>query len=309
MGLYKNYTRNRSVPGSLSQGALGVVERSIGYLQGGYKDSTINSAVQMFSTITQVGQIVYDTGYQRYYRPGISGNTTGYFSISDTVAYNKFSFISGSASSSFSTALNPSVSVSDLGYTVAWLLVTATPSLVASIDDWLKLNLTTETPTSQGNLSANPYGTTRQAMGTSSSGFFCNPNNTSVTALNFNTNAVATQTVTPIDTGIQIPCGMSVNDTHGYFVGFVNYNIRLNVSGTTIQSYNAATSYTYNFGESHSLTSATHGYMMAGYIDTTGRYGNTQHGLCQSIALATESITTLPDLVLAQSSGQMMEGF
>jgi hypothetical protein len=49
--------------------------------------------------------------------------------------------------------------------------------------------------------------------------------------------------------------------------------------------------------------------MMAGYQDTTLKFDNEQHGLCQSIRFATEAITTQADLVLPQSSGQMMQGF
>ncbi|BAW19116.1 hypothetical protein [Ralstonia phage RP31] len=292
---------------------MGPVQRSIGYLQGGYKDSTVHSKVQLFNTTTQVGQLVYDTGYQRNYRPGISGAYNGYFSISDTTAYNKFNYITASASASFTTARDPSVSVSDLNvYSQAWILATVNPSIQASIDgDWYKVDLTTDTPTSQGLLSSAPYGSTRQAIGTGSAGFFLTPANQSVTTLNFTTKAVASGIGGPsaLDSNIQIPCGMSVNNTRGYFVGMLGRNVRLDVSGSTIQAFTVASSYSYNFGESHALANSSYGFMMAGYSDTTGRYGNTQHGLCQRISLATEAIATLPDLVLAQSSGQMMQGF
>lgn len=76
MALVVNLSRRRAV-----EQLLGVVPRSIGYLQGGYKGSTIQSKVQLFNTITQTGRIVYDTGYQRRYTPGLSGNLNGYFSI------------------------------------------------------------------------------------------------------------------------------------------------------------------------------------------------------------------------------------
>ena len=59
MALVVNLSRRRAV-----EQLLGVVPRSIGYLQGGYKGSTIQSKVQLFNTITQTGRIVYDTGYQ-----------------------------------------------------------------------------------------------------------------------------------------------------------------------------------------------------------------------------------------------------
>lgn len=306
MGLQKSLSRKRNVSGS-----LGSVQRSIGYLQGGYKDATIHSKVQLFNTITQTGSIVYDTGYQRYYRPGISGNFAGYFSISDTVAYNKFNFITASAANSFSTIKHPSVTASDLNiYSQAWLLCSATPSYVTSVEEYIKLDLTTDTPVSFGNLSPNPHGTTRQGMSTNVAGFFINTTTTSVHVLNFTTGTVTAVTGPAIlDSAIQYACGMSVSNSVGYFVGFSPRNVRVNVSGSSILSFVAATGYTYNFGESHSIVSDTSGYMMAGFSDTTGRYGTSQHGLCQKITFSNESITTLPDLALPQSSGQMMQGF
>jgi hypothetical protein len=309
MGVYKSLTRNRAVPGSLSQGAIGVVERSVGYLQGGYAGGPPKSQVQSFNTVTQVGTVVYDTGYSRYYTPGISGNLAGYFSINGNTDYNKFSFISASASASFSTGLYPSTSAVDLAYTASWLLCSTSASWTGAVADWVKINLTTDTPASQGNLSATPEGTTRQALGTTTAGFFGNSTNNQVISLDFGTNAVSTQSVTLLTTGIQYYAGLSVGDNHGYIVGFSGANVRLNVSGTTITSYSSGPAYTYNFGESHSLASATRGYMMAGYSDTTGRYGMAQHGLCQSMSITTEAITTLSDLAIAQSSGQMMTGF
>ena len=307
MGLLKALTRKRNTKGS-----LGPVERSIGYLQGGYKDTTIHSKVQLFNTTTQVGQIVYDTGYQRSYRPGVSGSYNGYFSISDTIAYNKFNYITASASASFSTARHPNVTVSDLNvYSQAWILATINPAIQASIDgDWYKVDLATDTPSSQGLISSTPYGSTRQGMSTGIAGFFSTPANVACYSFNFTTKAF-TGLAGPaeLDSNIQIPCGMSVSNTVGYMVGYNGRNVRLNVLESTIQSYAVATPYSYHFGESHALANTNYGFMMAGYSDTTGRYGGTQHGLCQRIQFATEAIATLPDLVLPQSSGQMMQGF
>lgn len=309
MGIHKTLTRNRSVPGS-----LGNVTRSIGYLQGGYKDSTIHSKVQSFNTVTQAGSIVYDTGYQRYYRPGITGDTAGYFNISDAGSisnYNKFSYSTASASSSFTTTKNPGVTVSDyFNFTQAWILCSTTISLVDGVEDYVKVNLTTDTPVSKGNLNGNLYSTTRQAMGTTTHGFFIDQPVADLYVLNFTTETVALATNSALlNNGIQIPCGMSVSNSHGYMVGYIGYNTRINVSGATVNSVVSATNYSYNFGESHSIATSTNGYMMAGYADTTGRFGGSQHGLCQGMNLTTEAITTLPDLVLAQSSGQLMQGY
>jgi len=197
----------------------------------------------------------------------------------------------------------------DLAYTASWLLCSTAASWTGGVDDWIKINLTTDTPSSQGNLSATPNGTTRQALNTSVAGFFGNYSTQTVTSLNFSNNSVSTQSVPLLTNGIQIFSGLSVGEAHGYIIGFAGANVRLDVSGTTIQSYSTGPAFTYNFGESHALASATHGYMMAGYNDTTGRYGGAQHGLCQSMSIATEAITTQADLAIAQSSGQMMQGF
>src|ERR1035437_4751603 len=309
MGLNTALTRGRHLTGA---GTLGTIERSIGYLQGGYKDSTIHSKVQLFNTITQTGSLVYDTGYQRNYRPGISGNYNGYFSTYDSIAYSKFNYINATASASFSTVNHPSVTASDLNiYTQAWILCTATASWSGSgVTDWVRLTLATDTPVNYGTISSNPEGMTRQALSTGNGAFFLNMNVPNLTILNYsNLSVVNVAGISAMDTGMQIPCGMSVNDTFGYIVGYIGRNVRVNMSGLSILSYAVATPYTYNFGESHSIASSTSGYMMAGYADTTGRYGGTQHGLCQKITLSNEAITTLPDLVLAQSSGQMMQGF
>lgn len=313
MGLIKLATRKRSTEaGSLSMGALGTIQRSIGYLQGGYKGATVQSKVQLFNTNTQVGAIVYDTGYQMNYRPGISGNYSGYFAISNTIAYNKFNYITSSAGVAFNTTTFPSVSVTDLNvYSNAWLLSTSYASWSGGVIDsvWYQINLTNETPVSNGNLSTTPQGTTRQALGSSTHGFFFSYTYQNITVLNFTTKAVTNGiTSALLNSGFGVACGMSVSDTKGYFIGTVG-NTRLSMVGGTITGCVSATGYTYQFGESHSISSDTSGYMMAGYADTTGRYGGTQHGLCQKITFSNEAITTLPDLVLPQSSGQMMQGF
>lgn len=307
MGLLKAFTRKRNVAGT-----LGPVQRSIGYLQGGYKDTTVHSRVQLFNTLTQVGQLVYDTGYQRYYRPGLSGGHSGFFSISDTVAFNKFNYITASASGSFSIGRHPGMTASDLNvYSQGWILATNAPSMQNAIDEYFRVDMATDTPVSKGNLQADGYSSTRQGMSTGAAGFFCNVNSTNTNVLSFVTETANIQIGNALfaAAGMQIPCGMSVNNTKGYMVGMGGRNVRMTVNGSTVVSTAQATTYSYNFGESHAIASATKGYMMAGYSDTTGRYGNTQHGLCQSINFANEAIATLPDLVLPQSSGQMMQGF
>ena len=101
---------------------------------------------------------------------------------------------------------------------------------------------------------------------------------------------------------------MAKDISTSYFVGYTT-NLKLSFLGSTINSIITSTSYGYNFGESHSVTSDSSGFMMAGYYDTSGRYSGAQHGLCQKISFATETISSMPDLAIAQSSGQMMQGF
>lgn len=310
MSLVKLARRNRTD----NAGSLGAVQRSIGYLQGGYKDATIHSRIQSFNTITQVGSIIYDTGYQRNYRPGISGAFSGYFSINDTIAYNKFNYLTASAAlAPFTTLQHPSVSGCDFGiYSEAWLLTSTVASwdAVTPVSNWNKINLSTDSLTNYGVISTGPLGTTRQGASTGIASIFTNPNTVQLTSFKFADRSVTTIAGNAaLGSGQQIPCGMSVDNNKVYFVGYIGKNVKITLSGSTILAQAVSTSYTYNFGESHSVTSSSAGYMMAGYADTTGRYGNTQHGLCQKIAFATESITTLPDLVLPQSSGQMMQGF
>lgn len=337
MGFFKTLTRKRSVPGSLSAGTLGAVTRSIGYLQGGYYTGSAGttsggvaftqgpsatqyawSQVQLFNTVNQTGRIVYDTGYNRRYEAGVSGNLAGYFSINDTTNYNKFNYITASASSSFTTTGANSCTAIDLNiYSQAWILESSVQSTGSAITNWSRVDLTTDTPSSKGDLdgATGAIGTSRQAMNTSTHGFFCNTGGPQIYSFNFSTYAVAAQpTNTLVDGNIQIPCGMSITDTYGYFVGMggansSSRNIRITVSGPTVQSYGSSNAYTYQFGESHSLVGDVAGYMMAGYPDTSGRYSSVQHALCQRMQISTEAISTLTDLVLPQSSGQMMQGF
>lgn len=308
MALFKLFRKRNG-----NTGNLGSVVRSIGYLQGGYKDSTIHSKVQLFNTVTQVGSIVYDTGFQRRYRPGVSGNLNGYFSTSDTQQHSKFNYIAASASASFKLTNFPACSSLELyTYTQAWILCnTAAPVPTDSVEEWVRLDLTTETPSSKGSLNTAPYGTTRQALSTGAGAFFSKPSNGYMYGLNYATQVITAQgAYAQVASAMQIPCGMSVNNSKGYLVGMTPYNGRFTYTGgVSISAVASATSYSYNFGESHSLVGSDSGFMMAGYSDTTGRYGNTQHGLCQKMNLATEAIATLPDLVLPQSSGQMMQGF
>jgi hypothetical protein len=308
MSMLKSLTRRKS------GGTLGIVNRSIGYLQGGYKDSTIHSRVQLFNTTTQTGSIVYDTGYARYYTPGMSGNNNGYFSINNNTDFNKFSYIAASASSSFTMPQYPQTSASDFGiYSVGWMLSSTAGATWGQYGTtgWSSVPFNTEAVTNYGNLSASPMGTTRQSPSTAFCAIFLNNDYVSLTILNFSNNALTTDAGNSslCNGGIQIPVGMCRSNTIAYIVGFSPFNMKMTLSGASITAFAQETSYTYNFGESHSVTSSTDGYMMAGYNDTTGKYGGSQHGLCQKITFSNSAVTTLSDLVLPQSSGQMMQGF
>jgi len=305
MGLLKVGTRHRkTVPGS-----LGTVVRSTGYLQGGYKGSVIHSKVQMFNTVTQAGSIIYDTGFARSYRPGVTGNLFGYFSTSDSPTnYNKFSYTTNTAAvAPFSVTGKPAVTAADIGnLTQSWMV----GDYGGAVTQFAKLSLTSESVSLHGAINTEIGLTSRQAAGNTTAAFFLNVALPAMHTLTFGVNTVERTELSAIfDSTMQIPCGMSISDSRFYFVGMYSRNNRVNTTGKTILSYLAATPYTYHFGESHSVVSRTEGFMMAGYSDTTGRYDGTQHGLCQKMSIATEAIGTLPDLALAQSSGQMMQGY
>lgn len=308
---------------------LGSVERSIGYLQGGYYTGTLPGtrldgstfppagqtrgalaswqSIQSFNTITSAGRMIYDTGYARRYYSGVSGNTAGFFSINNNYDYQKYNFITASVTASFSTNLGNNCTAVDLDvYSQAWILEAgAFESTDSAINTYIKVNLATETPSNRGNLGSGPVGTSRQALNNNVAAFAPNSGGGTMYSLNFATEAISNQgTFAGME---QIYCGMSVTNTSGYIVGYKN--VKVTLSGATMQSYATSTAYTYQFGESHSLTSEIFGYMMAGYPDNTGRYSGVQHALCSRITLATDSISIMNDLLLPQSSGQMMQGF
>lgn len=326
MGILQASSSKRRVAG---RAVLGIIERSIGYLQGGYYTGTLPGtrldgstyppagqergaesawqSVQLFNCITQVGNIVYNTGYPRRYYAGVSGNTAGYYSINNNYDYQKFDYITASASSSFSTNSGNNCTAVDLEtYTQAWIFEAgAYESINGAITEYVKVDLATETPSNRGNLGSGPVGTSRQALNNASAAFLLNWPGTNMWSLNY-----ATQTVTNQGgfAGMsQIFCGMSVTNSYGYVVGYNNVKVQL--SGATMTSYASSSDYTYQFGESHSLVNSVFGFWMAGYPDNTGRYSGVQHGLCERITLATEAKTIMNDIQLPQSSGQMMQGF
>jgi len=328
MGLIRTISDRRCAAGF---NALGIIERSIGYLQGGYYTGTIPgnrnsgnpagptyppdgvtrgaesawSHVQAFNCITQVGRLIYDPGVSRRYYSGISGNTAGYFSIDNTYQYQKFSYFTTTAASSFSTPAPNSSTAVDLNvYSQAWIFSSNSPeSYNLAVADYVKINLATDTPTDQGNLGSGPIATSRQALNNEYAAFLYSGSD--VYLLNYSNLGVASQG--GFFAMEQIACGMSINNDHGYFVGYSN--IRTNFAGASMISYSVASSYVYNFGESHSLNNSNFGFMMAGYPDTTGRYNGAQHALCERMSIATEAHTVMNDLVIPQSSGQMMQGF
>ena len=321
---------NRRYPGSIN---IGIVVRSVGYLQGGYytgSAGTTNvgvpfpntsghaesawSQVQLFNVITQTGAIVYDTSFYRRYVAGITGNHAGYFSVSTVapVQHYKFSYVSVSQSISFQLSQWTGLSFFDLnGYTQAWAICNTSNTSAGAADQYYKIALATDTPTSKGQISTSPYCYTRQGLSSQYAGFIANESG-GLFVLNYaaETISAAVATSSLIGGQLQYPSGMSVTNSYGYFCGYSNpNNIKITYTTTTVNGYSASPTYTYYFGESHSLTSDIYGFMMAGYSDTSGRFSGVQHGLCQRISLATESIYTLNDLVLPQSSGQMMTGF
>lgn len=309
---------------------LGAVERSIGFLQGGYYTGTLPGtrldgstfppagqtraagdyswqSIQTFNTITGAGRMVYDTGYARRYYSGVSGNTAGFFSINNNYDYQKYNFITGAVTASFSTGSGNNCTAIDLDiYSQAWILQAgAFESINSNINAYTKINLATETPSNRGNLGTGPIGTSRQALNNNIAAFAPDNGGGTMYSLNYLTEVITNQGAFA---GMeQIYCGMSVSNSYGYIVGYKN--VKVNLNGATMQSYSTSTAYTYLFGESHSLVSDVFGFWVAGYPDNTGRYSGGQHALCSRITLTTESISIMNDILLPQSSGQMMQGF
>jgi hypothetical protein len=308
---------------------LGAVERSIGYLQGGYYTGTLPGtrsdgttfppagqtrgtdqawqSIQTFNTITGAGRLVYDSGYARRYYAGVSGNHFGYYSINNNYDYQRYNFITNSVSSSFSTNLGNNCTAVDLDiYSQSWIFeAAAAQSTTTAINTYIRVDLATDTPSNEGNLGSGPIGTSRQALNNDVAAFIAGVDGSNMYSLNYATKTLSNQgTFAGME---QIFCGMSVSKSYGYIVGYKN--VKVNMNGATMQSYSTSTAYTYKFGESHSLVSDVFGFWMAGYPDTTGRYSNAQHALCSRITLATESTAIMNDILLPQSSGQMMQGF
>jgi len=344
MGLIRTISDRRCAPGF---NALGIIERSIGYLQGGYYTGTIPgnrnsgnpagptyppdgvvrgaeyawSHIQAFNSITQIGRLIYDTGFNRRYFAGISGNTAGYFSVDNTYRFQKFSYFTTTAASSFNTLVSNNSTAVDLNvYSQAWIFSSnTTPQDIGhGITDYIQINLSTDTPIDRGPLGSDPVSTSRQALNNQYAAFLVNGYATNpvtnLVALNYSTYSVTSQG--GFYSMEQVACGMSVSNDHGYYVGYSN--VRANLSGASLTSYALASSYVYNFGESHSLNNSNFGFMMAGYPDTSGRYmgvgtdgapTHVQHALCERLTLATDVHTVMNDLVIPQSSGQMMQGF
>jgi hypothetical protein len=308
---------------------LGAVERSIGYLQGGYYTGSLPGtrldgstyppdgqsrgaesawqSIQTFNTITGAGRLVYDSGYARRYYAGVSGNHFGYYSINNNYDYQRYNFVTNSVSSSFSTDSGNNCTAVDLNvYTQSWIFEAQRgESTGTAVNAYIKVDLATDTPSNRGNLGSGPIGTSRQALNNNQAAYVGGAGGGSMYTLNYATQALVSQgTFAGME---QIFCGMSVTNSYGYVVGYKN--VRVAMAGATMQSYSTRTAYTYLFGESHTLVSDVFGFMMAGYPDNTGRYSGTQHALCSRITLSTESIAIMNDILLPQSSGQMMQGF
>jgi len=328
MPLIRPENPNRRVAGF---NTLGPIERSLGYLQGGYytgavpgnrnsgnpagdtypPDGVVRGAedawswVQGFNCITGIGKLIMDTGANRRYYAGITGNHAGYYSSNNNYDYQKFSYFTTTPAFIFTISQSNNSSAVDLEiYSTAWIFNNSTGEQIdTGVSDYISVNLSTDTPTDRGNLGSGAWVTSRQQGNNQYAAFMYVSGD--IYSLNYSNYSVASQGgFAALE---QIVCAMPVTDAYGYYVGYSNY--KANFSGASMTSYSQSTSYTWNFGESHSLTNNTFGFMMAGYPDNSGRYNSVQHGLCERLTLATEAHTIQNDTVLPQSSGQMMQGF
>lgn len=296
------FTRRRG-----ASGQIGPVIRSTGYLQGGYKDSTKKSIIQKYNTTTETGALVFDTGFVRSYVPGITGADSGYFGSSDAnTLHYKFSYVTNTMKSSYTTSNFDSVTVFDVGSnTQAWVGCSTAATGGVALASMYKLATATDTSTTK-TVIAGSVGTTRQALSMPTCAAFCD--SSVLRTLTFATEAVVASGSYSALASMTYGCGLSQSSTIGHLVN-TSVNAKITYSGSTVSAVAADTAFSYQFNESHSISSDIAGYMLAGYADTTGRYGSTQHGLAQKYKFATSAISTLADVVTPQSSGQMMAGY
>jgi hypothetical protein len=258
-----------------------------------------------------VGAIILDTGFYRRYYAGVSGNTAGYYSTDTTTNFQKFDYVNITTTASFQLlGYSNNLTANDLKvYSQAWILSSGVGEATgSSTTKYYKVNIATDTPIDKGLVSSLPIVTSRQALDNAYAAFIPGApsgGNQTMYALSYTTETVTAQI--SFNQMTQIYAGMSVNNSYGYLTGF--NNLKFSLSTATVTSYVNSVAYTYLFGESHSLTSSTYGFWLAGYYDTTGRYSGVQHALCERLTLATEATTIMNDVQLPQSSGQIMQGF
>jgi len=300
---------------------LATVTRSVGYLQGGYKDAVATDIFQLFNTITEVGTpVILNTGFFRSYVTGVSGNFIGWYTMDNNSNMQRWSYVTSSGAATW--VLPAAVSVSaqrdifwDVGFYGRGTPVNQPyrhgPSS-GVVNEMYKTNQTTETHyrTSGGD---GVRATSRQGAGSTTHAWFTREG----TAYNGyrsynldNDSGVNGSGSSPAMGSMQIECLANRSSALIHMIGRTTpNNIAIRIDGPTVLGSYTDTSFGWYFGESHSLTSDVKFFMMAGYNDNSGRYGGSQHALCESYTFANASITTLPDLIKTQSSGQMIQGF
>jgi len=297
---------------------LATVTRSVGYLQGGYKDSRVTDIFQLFNTITGVGLKIEDSGHFRAYCTGISGNFVGWYCIDKVVNMRRWSYVTSTGVQSW--VLPPFLCVAasrDLFYDTSiygrtggnsWPVADAQ---VGGCSQIIKTNQATETHFVMVNGGDDVRGSSRQAGASTTHAFFVRNSQvySGQVVYNFDTEARNYDTSGVSNGGLQLECYAHRDSSKIHLIGLRNpNNWQINIDGNNVLGSFASTNFRKPYGESHTLTSDTRFYAMCGYNDPGGKYGS-QHAYCDAFVFETSATVAQADLIKTQSSGQMLQGF
>jgi hypothetical protein len=299
----------------------GIDSKTIGYLYGGYKGGVSIDHIQRYDTIQEISKDIYTTGKKVAYVPGITTSKNGYFTWSSdrrTWYWSTFDFSSETLGAQLTATLPTRIQVS------AYNMGNGDKALVSSgsqqngssafqpiqhvAKTWI-FNPDTLTFTEIPNNTLNNIRhTTRQALNNDAAAFIISldesPSNHYI--YTWNTQTVSTDSSHKFSR-CQISVGLSKDKSKGYWIDKVCAG-RVTYDGNSIlASASIPYTFSYHFGESHSLQNYKSGFVMAGYDDNIGEFGGGQHGYVSKMDWATETTYSLPKLAFPQSSGEMVQ--
>jgi len=300
---------------------LQVVTRSVGYLHGGYFKSVPTDVFQSFNTITGVASFLSNTGYWRSYVTGVSGNFVGWYTINNNSDMTRWSYVTSTGTQSWQIPGAVSISATRSLFFDKGFYGRGQPQggpramrhgpSSGRVLEMYRLDTGTETHSVLSG-ATDVRATSRQAAATTTHCWFpCNNGKYE----RFRSYSLETEAAVDTSTGdnpgdMQIETLGNRSSAAFQLIGRVDErNSRIVIDGAVTLGRIKDTNWSYQFGESHALTSDTRIFAMCGFQDTTGRFQGHQHGLCESFTMENGAITTLNDLRESQSSGQMLQGF